>query len=57
LNEQDTWRWIYRELKYRYHYDAYARVKKSGLKSKLDQIAADGKMTDLLSICNHFLST
>lgn len=56
-NEQDVYRWIYLELKYRYHYDVYARVKKSGLKSKLDQIAADDKMTDLLAICNHFLST
>jgi phage regulator Rha-like protein len=56
LNEQDTWRWVYRQLKYRYHYDVYARVKKSGLKSKLDQIAADGKLPELLAICNYFLS-
>jgi hypothetical protein len=55
LNEQDTWRWMYRELKYRYHYDVYARVKKSGIKCKLDQIAADDKMTQLHAICNHFL--
>lgn len=55
LNEQDTWRWVYRELKYRHHYDVYARVKKSGIKCKLDQIAADDKMTQLHAICNHFL--
>jgi hypothetical protein len=55
LNEQDTWRWVYRELKYRYHYDVYARAKKSGLK-KLDQIEADGKLPELLAICNYFLS-
>ncbi len=54
--EQDVYRWMYLELKYRYHYDVYVRVKKSGLKNKLDQVAADDKMTDLLAICNHFLS-
>lgn len=55
LNEQDTWRWQYRELKYRYHYDVYARAKKTGLK-KLDQVAADGKLPELLAICNYFLT-
>jgi phage anti-repressor protein len=54
--EQDVYRWMYLELKYRYHYDVYARVKKSGLKNKLDQIAADEKTTALLAICNHFLN-
>ncbi len=56
LTEQEIWRWVYNQLKYRYHYDAYARVKKSGLKSKLDQIAADGKMSDLLATCNYLLN-
>jgi phage regulator Rha-like protein len=54
--QQEVYRWMYQELKYRYHYDVKARVTKSGLKNKLDQIAADGKMTELLAICNHFLS-
>jgi hypothetical protein len=54
--EQDVYRWMYLELKYRYHYDVYARVKKSGLKSKLDQIEADGYLPQLLAICNYFLS-
>ena len=55
-NEQELFQWMYLELKYRYHYDAYARVKKSGLKSKLDQIAADGQLINLLAVCNHFLT-
>jgi phage regulator Rha-like protein len=53
--EQDVYSWMYLELKYRYHYDVYAWAKKSGLK-KLDQIEADGKLPELLAICDYFLS-
>jgi phage regulator Rha-like protein len=56
LNEQDVWRWQYRELKYRHKYDINARFDETKHKTKLAQIEADGYLPQLLAICNHFLS-
>jgi hypothetical protein len=56
LNEQDTWRWMYRELKYRHKYDINARHDETKYKTKLAQIEADGYLPQLLAICNYFLS-
>ena len=54
--EQEVYRRMYLELKYRYRYDVRARLKKSSLKSKIEQIEADGQMCNLLAICHHLLS-
>lgn len=53
--EQETTQWMYRELKYRYKFDAYARIKNSKHKSKIDLIEAEGYLPQLHAICNHFL--
>ncbi len=55
--EQQITQWMYRELKYRYQFDAYARLKKSECKSKIELIEAEGYLPQLHAICNHFLTT
>jgi KilA-N domain len=55
--EQEVTQWMYRELKYRHNFDAYARLKncKGKYKSKIDLIEAEGYLPQLHAICNHFL--
>jgi hypothetical protein len=53
--EQEITQWMYRELKYRHKFDAYARIKNSKYKTKIDLIEAEGYLPQLHAICNHFL--
>lgn len=54
---QQVWQAVYKELKYRYHYDVSARLKASSVKrSKLEQIEADGVLEQLRSVVELVLS-
>jgi hypothetical protein len=50
----DVWRWMYRELKDRYHYDAERRAEHSG-QSALSHVERDGHLEDLWRIASELL--
>jgi hypothetical protein len=55
LSMHDTWKKLYLQFKYRYHFDVYARERKqkeTGKLTKLDIIDQNGKLKDLYDLAS-----
>lgn len=54
VHPRDVWRFLYRQFRDRYHYDAKRRSKNSGL-NPLGQVEADGYIEDFYNLTVHCL--